>query len=271
MRTEWNIQKSVVKGSIYLLALVFFMGPSSWLILSSFDRLPRYSWSIPSELTLDHYIELFTQSDIRLWLGNSLVLGLGTMAVTVVLSTIAAYPLSRLQFRGKTLLMYLVLISRVMPITAVIIPLFSIAIFLKMINTFWGVILILSAMQLPIGLWIFKDFIDTIPLELEEAAWLDGCGRWEAIRFIIVPLLGPPIVVVGLLSFLAGWGDFLIPLILLRTPDHFPIAMGLYRAFGNQGNVDLGFLTTTSVIYSVPSIALYLFSRKYLIKGIAVS
>lgn len=271
MRSEWKIRDVLIKGVIYLVTIVFFMGPSSWLILSSFDHSPGYSWSIPSEFTLGHFVELFTESDIRLWAWNSLILGLGTMVLTVILSTIAAYPLSRLEFRWKTPLMYLVLISRVMPITAVIIPIFSIAILLQMVNTFWGVILILCSMQLPIGLWIIKDFIDTLPIELEEAAWLDGCSRWDAVRFIIFPLLGPPIVVVGLLSFLAGWGDFLLPLLLLRTADMFPISMGLYRAFNDLGNVDLGYLTAISVVYSLPSIVLYLFGRKYLIKGIAVS
>src|SRR5688572_13564611 len=101
MRTERNLRAVLIEVGVCLVAIVFFMGPSSWLILSSFDRSPEYSWSLPDDFTLGHYAELFTQSDIRLWVGNSLVLGLGTMSLTVFLSTIAAYPLSRLQFRGK--------------------------------------------------------------------------------------------------------------------------------------------------------------------------
>ena len=271
MRTEFSVWNALAKLGIYLVATLFFAGPSSWLILSSFDRSPEYSWSIPDEISLSNYVDLFAESNIRLWIGNSLVLAAGTMVLTIFLSTIAAYPLSRLRFRWKKFFMYVILISRVMPITAVIIPIFSMAILLNMVNTFWGVILILSAMQLPIGLWIMKDAMDSIPTEIEEAAWLDGCGRWEAIRYVIFPLMGPSIAVVGLLSYLAGWGDFLIPLILLRTPDRFPIAMGLFRAFHDMGNVDFGFLTAISVIYSLPSVVLYLFARKYLIKGITVS
>lgn len=139
---------------------------------------------------------------------------------------------------------------------------------LDMVNTFWGVILILTAMQLPIGLWIMKDFMDNIPLDIEEAAWLDGCSRFDGIRYIVFPLMGPPIAVVSLLSFIAGWGDFLIPLVLLRSPDRFPISMGLFRAFNDMGNVDFGYLTAISVIYSLPSLVMYLFARKSLMKGI---
>ena len=266
--TNQSISRLAMSFIVYGIVLLFFLGPSSWLILTSLDSSPNYSWSIPDEITLTNYLELFSQDDIRLWIRNSFLLGGGTGVLTVFLSTLAAYPLSRFDFRWKTLFMYLILVSRIMPITAVIIPIFSIAVMLDMINTFWGVILILTAMQLPIGLWIMKDFMDKIPLEIEEAAWLDGCGRFNGIRYIVFPLMGPPIAVVGLLSFLAGWGDFLIPLILLRSPDRFPISMGLFRAFNDMGNVDFGYLTAISVIYSLPSLVMYLFARKFLMKGI---
>jgi multiple sugar transport system permease protein len=112
-----------------------------------------------------------------------------------------------------------------------------------------------------------KGFIDSIPLELEESAWLDGCNRLQALVRIVFPLAFPGVAVTGLFAFLGAWGDFLIPLVLLRSPDTFPIAMGLFRAFNDLGNVDFGFLTSLAVIYSVPSILLYLFARQYLVKG----
>lgn len=271
LKTENNLFKSGVKYGSYILLLVFFLGPISWLVLASFDLTPGYSWKIPETFTLQNYLQLLDESDLHLWLRNSFILGFGTMLLTILLSMIAAYPLSRIHFRGKTIFMYLILLSRVMPITAVIIPIFSLAIVLNMVNTFWGTIIILTAMQLPIALWIMKDFMDSIPEEIEEAAWLDGCSRWGGLWHIIFPLMGPPIAVTGLLAFLAGWGDFLIPLILLRSPDKFPISMGLFRAFNDMGNVNFGFLTAIAVIYSIPSIGLYLVTRSYLIKGIAVN
>jgi multiple sugar transport system permease protein len=136
-----------------------------------------------------------------------------------------------------------------------------------MVNTFWGAILVLTGMQLPLSLWIMKGFVDSIPIELEESAWLDGCNRFTGLVRVVFPLMGPGVAVTGLFAFLSAWGDFLIPLVLLRTPDKFPIAMGLYRAFNDRGGVDFGFLTALAVIYSLPTIGLYLIARRYLVKG----
>jgi multiple sugar transport system permease protein len=253
--------------AFYILVFIFFFGPISWLLLASINRDPQSGWAIPAEVTLDNYIQLIQESDLLLWLRNSFILAVGTMMVTVVLATLAAYPLSRVPFRGKGVFMYTLLLARVMPITAVIIPIFSLSVQLNLVNTFGGAILILSAMQLPISLWIMKGFVDSIPLELEESAWLDGCNRLTGLVRVVFPLMAPGVAVTGLFAFLAAWGDFLIPLIILRSPTTFPIAMGLYRAFGDQGAVDFGFLTALSVIYSLPSILLYIFARQYLVKG----
>lgn len=255
------------KSFYYVLVFFFFFGPISWLLLASFNANPSSAWAIPQATTLNNYAQLLQESDIVLWLRNSFTLAIGTMIVTVALATLAAYPLSRVPFQGKAVFMYTLLLARVLPVTAVIIPIFSLSVQLNLVNTFEGAILILSALQLPISLWIMKGFVDSIPIELEESAWLDGCNRLTALVRIVFPLMSPGVAVTGLFAFLAAWGDFLIPLVILRSPTTFPIAMGLYRAFGQQGAVDFGFLTALAVIYSAPSIILYLFARQYLVKG----
>lgn len=253
--------------AFYVLVLFFFVGPLSWLLLASVNKEPGFSWAIPQEFTLENYQELLEEADLLIWLRNSALLAFGTMVSTVTLATLAAYPLSRVRFPGKLAFMYILLLARVMPITSVIIPIFSIAVVLNMVNRFEGAILIFTAMQLPISLWIMKGFVDSIPLELEESAWLDGCNRLTGLLRITFPLMWPGIAVTGLFAFLSAWGDFLIPLVLLRSPNTFPIAMGLFRAFNDLGNVNFGFLTSLAVIYSAPSVLLYLFARQYLVKG----
>lgn len=258
----------IARGIVYLAVLVFFFGPLTWLILASVDGNPTFRLQVPSPVTLENYSDLVAEGDIFLWMRNSFILAFGTMVATVILATLAAYPLSRVKFRGKLAFMYILLLARVMPITAVIIPIFSMAVVLGMVNRFSGAILLFTAGQLPIALWIMKAFVDSIPIELEESAWLDGCSRLGGLVRIVFPLMGPGVAVVGLFAFLGAWGDFLIPLVLLRTPDNFPIAMGLYRAFDDRGNANFGMLTALAVIYSIPSIVLYLFARQYLVKGL---
>ncbi len=268
MATQQRVRSSQIgKWLYYAIIFLFFFGPISWLVLASINANPSSAWEIPGETTFSNYVQLVTESEIVLWLRNSFILAIGTTIVTVVLATLAAYPLSRVPFPGKAVFMYTLLLARVMPITAVIIPIFSMSVQLQLVNTFHGAILILSAMQLPISLWIMKGFVDGIPIDLEEAAWLDGCDRINGLVRIVFPLMGPGVAVTGLFAFLAAWGDFLIPLVILRSPDTFPIAMGLYRAFGNQGAVDFGFLTALAVVYSAPSILLYIVARQYLVKG----
>jgi multiple sugar transport system permease protein len=257
----------ITRLGFYGLVLFFFVGPLSWLLLASVNTNPGFSWAIPQTFTLDHYVDLLSEADLYVWLRNSAVLAVGTMITTVILATLAAYPLSRVQFPGKTSFMYILLLARVMPITSVIIPIFSIAVVLGFVNRFEGAILVFTAMQLPISVWIMKGFVDSIPIELEESAWLDGCNRLQGLSSVVFPLMFPGVAVTGLFAFLAAWSDFLIPLILLRSPNTFPIAMGLFRAFNDLGNVDFGFLTSLAVVYSFPSILLYLFARQYLVKG----
>lgn len=268
MKTQSTLTLSRFSQTLfYLIIFLFFFGPISWLLLASANPNPSFAWEIPQQPTFDNYLQLFGESNLLLWLRNSAILAVGTMLGTVVLATLAAYPLSRVRFPGKSIFMYALLLARVMPIAAVIIPIFSIAVLLNLVNRFEGAIVVLVAMQLPIALWIMKGFVDSIPIELEESAWLDGCNRFTGLVRIVFPLLGPGIAVTGLFAFLGAWGDFLIPLILLRSPDTFPISMGLFRAFSDRGNVDFGFLTSLAVVYSIPSILLYLFARQYLVKG----
>lgn len=259
--------QQINRYGFFIIVVLFFFGPISWLLLASINGEPSSSWEIPQQATLNNYTQLLQEGDIVLWLRNSFILAIGTMLLTTALATLASYPLSRVPFPGKSVFMYGLLLARVMPLTAVIVPIFSISVRLNLVNSFAGAILIVSAMQLPISLWIMKGFVDGIPIELEESAWLDGCSRLTGLIRIVFPLTGPGVAVTGLFAFLAAWGDFLIPLIILRSPDTFPISMGLYRAFGNVGSVNFGFLTALSVIYSAPSILLYVFARRYLVRG----
>jgi len=133
-----RLTKAIFLSIIFL----FFFGPLTWLLLASVNGSPSFSWEIPRPTTVENYTDLVAEGDIFLWLRNSFILAIGTMLATIVLSTLAAYPLSRAHFPGKIAFMYTLLLARVMPVAAVIIPIFSMAVMLDLVNRFSGAILL---------------------------------------------------------------------------------------------------------------------------------
>ena len=124
-----------------------------------------------------------------------------------------------------------ILMTRIVPASATIAPLYVIVQRLGLVDTYQGMILVLAAQQLPLALWLMKGFFDTVPAELEEAAWVDGAGRLGSAVRIVLPLAAPGVGAAALFAFIEAWGDFLTPLILLSNPDKQPIALGLFRAY----------------------------------------
>ncbi len=266
MRFTYLADRSFTYLLMILFALFFFI-PLVWLFTASVSTDANFALKIPEVISFEHYARLFEEGDVISWLGNSFILSISTMVLTAVLSTLAAYPLSRVEFPGKFALMYGILLSRVLPISSIIVPIFSISIFLGLVNTYIGTILVLTALQLPVALWIMKGFVDTIPVEIEESAWLDGCNRFSGLIRIVLPLTAPGIAVTGLFAFLGSWSDFLVPFILIRSPQMLPISTGLFRAFGERGSVEFGTLAALAVLYSAPAVVIYFFARNNLVKG----
>jgi ABC-type glycerol-3-phosphate transport system permease component len=154
---------------------------------------------------------------------------------------------SRFRFFGRRTLMFSILLVRVVPTTATIVPLYLIMIQLHLNNSYTGLILVETAYQLPLVLWLMKGFFDSIPIELEEAAWIDGCSRITGAVRIVFPLSRPGLGAAGLFTFINVWGDFLTPLVLLQSAEKYPISIGMFRAFSARNQVDWGLLAATAV------------------------
>ena len=150
--------------------------------------------------------------------------------------------LSRFDFRGRRVLMFGILMTRIIPVSATIAPLYLIVQWLKLIDTYQGMIVVLAAQQLPLAIWLMKGFFDTVPGELEEAAWVDGASRLTSALRIVLPLAAPGVGAVALFAFIESWGDFLTPLILITSSDKTPISIGLFQAFSYRNQVDWGLL-----------------------------
>jgi multiple sugar transport system permease protein len=248
---------------------LFALVPFGWLVLAAFDARATIFAKVPTDWTLSNFSHMVSEAGGGRLIVNSLVYAGGATLVLIVVTTLGGYVLSRFDFPGRRALMLAVLLTRVIPPTATIAPLYVIAIDLHLVNTYHGVILILAALEVPLGLWIMKGFFDTVPLALEEAAWVDGAGRLRSAFQIVLPLAGPGVAAAALIGFIGAWSDFLIPLVLISDQEKIPISIGLFRAWVSYTSVDWGLLAALALVYMIPAVAFYAIARRALQSGIA--
>lgn len=270
-----NIQSSIdlIVIYVFMVALcIFILLPFVWPFLSAFTNKPENVSSMylywPKEFTLEHFNEsIYGRGQAFVLLRNSLVVTLSTVVLSLVVCSMGGYALSRGRFRGKRALMYGILLIQIIPGTATVLPFYLIMRELGLINSLSGLILGATAGQIPFMIWVMKGFMDTVPIELEEAAWLDGASQMETMGEIVLPLSLPGVGAAAILSFNSVWGMFFLPLILLSDGNKFTMPLGLFRAIVAYTNLDYGMLNAMSLIYMVPSFLIFLFARQYLIRG----
>jgi multiple sugar transport system permease protein len=260
-----GLRRAGVYVVIGLLSL-FCVVPFAWVLLASVDRNASLYAKAPV-LSADNFIRFFQDAATPRLLFNSLLIAVGATLLALLLSVFGGYALSRFHFAGRKTLMFGILLVRVVPATATIVPLYLMMIQLHLNNSYIGIILVEAAYQLPLVLWLMKGFFDAIPLELEEASWTDGCSRIAGAVRIVIPLSRPGLGAGALFTFINVWGDFLTPLVLLTSPEKYPISIGLFQAFSGRNQVDWGLLTATAVLYMIPTVVLYLFARRYLLQA----
>jgi|tagenome__1003787_1003787.scaffolds.fasta_scaffold20916202_2 multiple sugar transport system permease protein len=264
--TSIEIVKRVLASVLIALLVVFCVVPFAWVVFSAVDAHAGPNVQAPS-LSLDNFVHFFTEPGTPRLLVNSLVIGVGATAINLVLGLAGGYALARFDFRGRRLFMFGILLVRVVPAPATIVALYLIMVKLQLTNTLHGLILIEAVLQLPITLWLLKGTVSAVPLELEEAAWLDGNTRIQAIRRVVLPLVGPGLGAAAMLTFMSVWGDFLTPLVMLQSQDLYPLSIGLFRAFSEHNQVDWGLLAASSIVYVAPPAILYVFVRKHLLRS----
>ena len=251
-----GVSRLLANGVLVIVGLCFLL-PLSWLVLGSFDTHATYQTAVPQQFSLDNYRAVLTPELTFIPLWNSFLLSTGAAVLTVIAALLAAYPLSRYQARFNRPFMYGVLFGTCLPITAIMVPVYSLFVQLNLLDSLPGTIFFMSASSLPIAIWMTKNFMDSVPISLEEAAWMDGASAMRALRTIVIPLMRPGIAVVAIFVFLQAWGNFFVPFILLLSPSKQPAAVSIYSFFGQYGAIAYGQLAAFSILYSVPAIMLY--------------
>ena len=261
------VRAFLARLGFYLFVVVvsaFFALPLLWLLLAPFDRHPNLAVKVPSG-TLQNFRDVFHDPLVITSLRNSLILSAATMAIVVIAGALAAYALSRVRLPGRDLLLYvLLLFSSIVTGSAAMVPLFLLVYDLGLINSYGGVILVLAGGLLPAAIFILKDFMDGMPQSYEESARVFGASSFQVLRDIVAPVVRPGLAVIAVWSLVQVWGNFLIPFILMRSPDKSPAAVVVYNFYTEGGQADLRLLSAFSLLYSIPVVAMYLFvSNRY--------
>jgi multiple sugar transport system permease protein len=259
---------------LFALVIAFFVTPFVWLFLAAFDAKagPYLRW--PDRFTLDNFAYIFRELDFARAIGNSMFVATATMFLDVLAVSLAAYAISRLQIRRKDWLMYALLLLQTMPVTATMVPIYGLARQLGLRNSYFGLILVHAALDLPFLIWLLKGFFDTVPRYLEEAAWLDGRGKLRALFEIVLPVAAPGLGVVAGLSFLNAWSEVLMVLILVDRPDMMTVPLAFYQTFRSAGGyteVRYELIAAMGLLYLLPVMLLFILTRNFLVRGMTAT
>jgi multiple sugar transport system permease protein len=253
-------------------ALVFFLGPVFWIVTTSlkgnedFFAFPPV-W-VPAEPSISHYIALFTRSSGARYFTNSLVISTLSMVAAVVVSLPTAYSIARWRFGGG-LLSVTLLVLRMLPAIALIIPVYLMYKLLGLTNSYLGLVLVYTVVYIPFAVWLLVGFLRDFPIEIEEAALIDGCSRVRALVAVVVPIIAPGLAVVALFSFIATWNEFLFAIVL--TGIETKTMMVLVTSF-TSGGTDMfyGEASASVVLGVLPAFAIAFVLQRYLVKGLAL-
>ncbi len=260
--------RAVVGRLVFYLFVVVvsagFVLPLLWLITTPFTKHPGLDVRAPNG-TLSNFRAVFKDPNALPSLRNSVILALATMALVVILAALASYALSRVRVPGRNVLLYLLLLfSSIVTGSAAMVPLFLEVFKLGLIDSYVGVVLVLAAGLMPAAIFILKDFMDAMPSSYEESARVFGANSFQILRDVVTPAVRPGLAVIAVWSVVNVWGNFLIPFILLRSPNKAPAAVEVYSFYTSGGQGRVGLIAAFSLLYSIPVVVLYLIvNRRY--------
>jgi multiple sugar transport system permease protein len=261
-------RKILLHVVIVLGALVMFF-PFYWTLVTSLSPGSGLSSTpelVPAEPGLDAYFQLFQQVPFARAVGNSLLLAVITTLVQLFTSATAAYAFSRLPFRGRTVVFGVYLATMMIPLQVLVVPLFAELRAFGLVNTYLGALL--PTFAAAFGIFLLRQAMNQVPVELDEAAALDGAGHFRIFWTVILPNIRPALATLAVFAFMGSWNSFLWPLVVLRSPElqTLPVALaGLQGQYTTQWDI----VMAGSVVSILPMLAIYLFAQKYVIQGVA--
>ncbi|QZT35348.1 carbohydrate ABC transporter permease [Caldalkalibacillus thermarum TA2.A1] len=265
--------QKILTHTLLIMASIIALFPMIWILSTSFkpreDVFSRELRIIPENFTWDNYIYVLTFKDgiFLKWVMNSVFVAGATTLVALFLASTAAYAFSRFKFPGRRAGLFSFLVTQMFPGALLIVPLYTILRDYGLINTYGGLILSYSTVALPFCVWMLKGFFDTIPVELEEAARIDGLNSFGTFYRIVLPLALPGLAVTAFFSFITAWNEFMFALTFMNSEEKFTLPVGL-RTFVYQFNTDWHWLSAGSIMITIPVLIVFAIASKWIISGL---
>ncbi|GEL07941.1 carbohydrate ABC transporter membrane protein 2 (CUT1 family) [Salisediminibacterium halotolerans] len=272
-RKKKNTLELIAMYSIIGVMFVIILYPLLWTLGLSLNpgRGLFGAEMIPTDWSLVHYEWLFfsENSDYLTWYRNSLIVAIATSAFATMIVCFTAYAFSRYRFKGRKNGLYAFLLLQMFPILMAMVALYILLNTVGLLDTLTGLILIYVGGAIPMNAFLVKGYFDSIPRELDESAKIDGAGHFRIFFQILLPLAKPILAVVALFNFMQPFMDFLLPRIVLRSPENYTLALGLFNFVNDEFSNNFTRFAAGSILIAVPIAAVYLFLQRYLISGLA--
>jgi multiple sugar transport system permease protein len=269
--TSSLLTRAVLYGLLAACAVVTLL-PYAWMVSSSFKpNVEIFSAAVqfvPAQPILDNYTEAVARQPVgRAILNSVIVAGAETLAV-VLTSVFVAYPFARLRFPGRDVLFLAILGTMMIPSQATMIPSFILIKWFGWVDTYQG--LIVPRIMSPLGIFLMRQFLQTLPRELDEASRIDGCSRLQTLRLVLLPLMGPALATLAIFTFTASWNEFFWPLIVVQSNEMRTIQL-LIAAMKQAEIADWGVIMAVVTLSVVPTVAVFVLLQRYFVRGIAMS
>ena len=265
-------KKNVILCVISILLLCLLLFPLFWIIVTSLKteqeifQIPPTLF--PEVLNTKSYAAQVETGDFNMFrsFGNSLLIAIGAMIMAVILAVPASYGIAKYKFKGKKAMLLGFLVTQMLPVSVLLTPMFILFKNMNMYNTPWAAILADATIGIPFSVLILKNYFASIPKELEEAAYIDGCSRFGAFVRVLIPIAKPGIIVCAIFSFLYAWGDLAYGMTFIIDQQKRPITAGIFNFMGQYGT-KWSYLTAFAVVTILPVALIFIFMQKYIISG----
>ena len=269
-------RRKKIRWGSNIIAIVFsavWIFPVYWMVNTAFKPRPEVMTTTPlfapTHPTISNFVVAIVQSDFLINLRNSAIVVSVAVVLSILLGLFASAALSRFQFAGRRMIMVFILVVQMLPSTALLIPLFLIFNSVGLLGTYAGLILAYVGSVLPFSIWVMRGFFLAIPMEVEEAARIDGASTWQVLTKVLFPLVMPGVIATGVFAFIAAWNDYLVAYVFMKDQSHYTLPLWLASFSTPTTGTDFGGQMAASVLFSLPVVVFFMIIQRNLVSGMS--